>query len=156
GGHTDGIAALAFSTDGRTVATAGHEGSVRLWDSGTGNEIRRLPGFHGYVTTLALSSDGQTIAIANATDTMYLGPTATTTPLRAIPARQQHVRSLAFAPDGRTLISGGGSDAPIRLWDAVTSAELKSYARPGKGACAVAYSPDGQTIAAVDDAFLVL
>jgi WD40 repeat protein len=63
-GHTDEVAALCFNPDGRRLATASHDRTVKLWDAATGQEILTLKGHAGEVAALAFSRDGLHLASA--------------------------------------------------------------------------------------------
>jgi WD40 repeat protein len=70
-GHTDMIFAITFAPDGRTLASASMDGTVRLWDLPSGKEIGRLEGHHGWVMALAFSPDGKAL-VSGSTDTSAL------------------------------------------------------------------------------------
>jgi WD40 repeat protein len=164
-GHTRNIEWLGFSPDGKTLASAGWDRTVRLWNPSDGTERAVLAGHLDVIYSAAFSADGKTLASASWDGTVRLWHTATAQELMVLRGRTGEIWSVAFAPDGRALVSGSGSrhaGSELTLWRGATDAQLAvaAHAAPapeprlatldsfGNLVKAVAYAPDGRTIAA--------
>jgi len=101
-GHRDFVSGLAFSPDGKALATGSMDGTIRLWDAATGRERAVLPGHMQEVTDLAWSPDGRTLASLAQQDTIKLWHVATLRELISLPFPQGALW-LQFAPNGRHL-----------------------------------------------------
>ena len=140
---------LAFSADGRLLATMGFGTGITLWDVAARRVRANLPQPGKDRPSLAFSRDGVLLAAGGDRGNVRVWNTATATPLRTLRANDSEIMSLAFTTDGHRLLTGG-ADAVLRLWDPHTGALLREIEGSTYGVLSIAVSPDGRIAATTD------
>jgi dipeptidyl aminopeptidase/acylaminoacyl peptidase len=143
------VYSVAFSPDGKTIASGSGDNTIRLWDVGAGRLIRSIAGHGGAVRSVAFSPDGKMIASASEDKTIKLWQVSTGKHIRLFNGHTGSVYSVAFSPDGKTLASSSeeGNDSALRLWDVNTGRLIRSFEERNTWVPSVAFSPDGKMIA---------
>ncbi|MBN3943729.1 caspase family protein, partial [Nostoc sp. NMS9] len=145
-GHSNWVYNVVFSPDGKTIASASADKTVKLWNAATGKEIITLKGHSNSVNSVAFSPDGKTIASASADKTVKLWNAATGKEIITLKGHSNSVNSVAFSPDGKTIASAS-ADKTVKLWNAATGKEIITLKGHSNSVNSVAFSPDGKTIA---------
>jgi RNA polymerase sigma factor (sigma-70 family) len=145
-GQHGGVVAIAFSADGRWLASGGFDGSVRLWDVDTGKAIHVLRGHGREVTSVVFSRDGKVLTSGSRDQTIRLWNTATGKELQAREGHSGRVNAIAISPNGRVAATSCG-DRSIHLWSLATGQELHILRGHTGGVYCVAFSPDGRVLA---------
>jgi WD40 repeat protein len=150
-GHADFIAAVAFSSDGQTLATASKDSTVKLWDATTGQDLG-LAGWHtDGATAVAFSPDGRWLATGGQDQMVKLWSLSPGPGRHILRNPTSSILDVAVSPDGRTVAVASRDNqrdaGQVQLYDAATGQERATLS-PAFVATSVALSPDGRTLAA--------
>jgi WD40 repeat protein len=141
-GHSDCVSAIAFSLDGKLLASASWDCTVRLWDSATGAVHQTLEGHSDCVSAIAFSLDGKLLASASWDCMVRLWDSATGVVHQTLEGHSGFVTTVAFSPDGK-LVASASYDGTVRLWDSATGAARRSLVID-VAIRALSFSSDGQ------------
>lgn len=139
-GHTNKVSSLAFSGDGRYLASAGMDGKIRLWEISLGQEKQTFPIHQADLNAIAFSPDGNLLASAEA-----IWDVESNEKLHTLEQNFVHLGHVAFSPDGSRLIIAGFQQS-TKLWDVSTGKVLRTFDPPLEelGFFDIVFSPDGK------------
>ena len=156
-GHSSWVTGVAFTSDGRRLASASWDQTVKFWDVYTGNELGTVGSKTKQVQALALSRDGHWLAAENSSDNVTVWDATTGREVRTLATDKSlgalgsnWVYSIAFSPDGRWLASGV-DDKTVRIWDVTTGRAVRDLTASRRSVIYAAFSPDGRWLASGND-----
>jgi WD40 repeat protein len=148
-GHAGAVLAVTVSRDGKQIASAGGDGTARLWDE-RGPLLTPIHGHRGAVTAVAFAPDGAILATGGADGTVRLWKTDSTLQIEVLRAKEGAVTALAFAPDGAR-IAAASAAGWLEVWKlGGKTAEAEQLLKGEAPWRALAFSPDGATLVAAE------
>jgi len=127
-GHTQNVYALEFSRDGRWLASSSTDGTARLWDATTLEQVAVLR-HGGSVYKVAFSPDGRRLATGCADNTVRLWDIATGREVAELRGHDSYIHGLTWSADGTQLVTGSG-DHTVRVWDSLSASERAARKPP--------------------------
>jgi WD40 repeat protein len=146
-GHEDMIMGLAFSPDGKLLASGSHDGTVRIWDVAKRSERNVLRGHADghFVLSVAFSRDGKLVASSSSNKTVKLWEVANGKEQATLQGHSDGVETVAFSPTVDILASGAAAE--VFIWNVPTRKRIANFQTSSTQGTKVAFSPDGKTVA---------
>lgn len=140
------VAGVAYSPDGREVATAGWDGAVKIWDVAAGRAVRKLQGNHsGAVNSIAYSRNGRRLLTAGNDRTARLWDAALGNELVSFTGHAQRVLHASFDADGKRIVTAS-ADGTARIWDVATGKTVHELVGHGRAVLSAEFSRDGKYV----------
>lgn len=143
-GHAKAVPAIAFSADGRWIASGSGDHTVSLWDARTGARIRTFTGHAGEVCCVAFSPDGRRVATGSDDHLVSVWEVDTGAELDRV-SHDSPVRAVAFMSNGRHICSVS-RDCVVEVWDSGLGEEELRSGGQAQACAAAALSPDGEWV----------
>ena len=145
--HSDTVLGLAFSPDGRLLASSAADKTIRLFDVARAKEIRSLEGHTHHVLSISWQDDGQTLASASADQTVKVWNVETGEQRRTITGFRKEITSVAFVQTSNQIMAAC-ADGQVRLYDSGNGKSLRSFNASGDFLYTLSVTPDGNELMA--------
>lgn len=144
--HGDRIWTVAFSTDGKSLASGGEDRRIRLWNPVDGAALGELSGHTGAVNCLAFNAKGTILCSGSADATVRIWDLSTGKEQKKLTGHQRPITDLVLSQEGRDLVSAS-PDGMVCQWDPGKGVLVRQFTHPRSAVVAMAVSPDGRMLA---------
>src|SRR6266704_2048339 len=144
-GHSGRVMGVAWSPDGKRIASGSNDGTVQVWDAANGGHVYTYRGHLERVVTVAWSPDGKRIASGSDDGTVQVWDAANGGHVYTYHGHADHVNAVAWSPDGKRIASGSDDDT-VQVWDAANGGHVYTYRGHTDAIWGVAWSPNGKRI----------
>ncbi|MBI4850825.1 MAG: AAA-like domain-containing protein [Acidobacteria bacterium] len=147
-GHTNGVNSIAFSPDGKFLASGSSDKTIKLWDITSSKVLAVFQGHTSGVISIAFSPDGKFLASGSSDKTIKLWDITLNKLLFTLNSHTGEISMVAFSPNGQLLASSSW-DKTIKLWDLASNKVLATLPGSNDLGGSIAFSPDGKILAGV-------
>lgn len=157
-GHFDYVLSVAFSPNGKIMASGSGDKTVKLWAVESGKQLRAMTGHEGYITAIAFSPNGKTLVSISSSREIKRWSVESGQELKSLDEHPVYINAKpasidinAISSDGKTLAGVNNFDGTIQLWSAESGEILKTFPERTDYIRAIAFSPDGKILASSND-----
>ena len=145
-GHNDPVRSVAFRPDGKILASGSDDGTIKLWNLTTNQDVANLRGHYSTIDVVAFSNDGKILSSGSDDGTIKLWNLETNKEIATLSSHSGSIWFVAFSKNGKTLASAS-SDYTIKLWNLDTNEEIATLNEHSDHVTVVSFSPDGKILA---------
>jgi WD40 repeat protein/transcriptional regulator with XRE-family HTH domain len=154
--HRDALVDIAFSSDGKLIATASSDATAKIWDTATGELLYTLAGHTLPVTGVAFDPAATHLATTSWDQTTRLWSIQPTSESLFIPIDAPWSMRISYSPDGNRILAGDPDEKSTKVWEATSGEEIRNLKGQNAQPSHASYSPDGKLIAAADDKNIII
>jgi WD40 repeat protein/basic membrane lipoprotein Med (substrate-binding protein (PBP1-ABC) superfamily)/DNA-binding SARP family transcriptional activator len=145
-GHDDQIYGVAYSPDGSLVASASQDGTARVWDANTGEQIRVLSGHGDAVKDVSFDPAGEVLATGGNDGMVTIWDLSSGEEVRQLSGHTHWVERVLFSPNGERIAAMGSVDGTTLIWDAASGENLHTLTGHSAWGIGLAFNPDGSRL----------